>query len=80
MSQISKDDLKKLTNILKKADIETIATKTAFSVSYVRKVLYGTKYNMAILELASEIALLKKKEQDETVKKFKNKVDYIARK
>ena len=80
MSQISKDDLKKLTNILKKADIETIATKTGFSISYVRKVLYGTKYNMIILESASEIALLKKKEQDENVKKFKNKVDCIARK
>lgn len=78
MSQVCKADLRKLTNILKKADIETIATKTEFSISYVRKVLYGTKYNMEILDLASEIALLKKKKQDEIIRKIKNKVACIT--
>lgn len=80
MNQVSKEDLKKLTAFIKKADIEDIATKTGFSISYVRKVLGGTKYNMAILVSASEIALLRKNELNNTVKKFKNKVDSITRK
>lgn len=80
MNQVSKDDLKKLTVYIKKADIEAIATKTGFSISYVRKVLGGTKYNMAILVSASEIALLRKNELDNTVKRFKNKIGSITHK
>lgn len=78
MEQVSKEDLKKLTEILKKVDVETIATETGFSVSYVRKVLYGTKFNIKILISASERAILKKKEMEESEKRFKNKVHCIT--
>lgn len=80
MNQISKEDLKKIKAFIKKSDIEDIATKTGFSVSYVRKVLCGTKCNIKILVSASETALLRKSEMDNNVKKFETNVGYIARK
>jgi ABC-type Zn uptake system ZnuABC Zn-binding protein ZnuA len=78
MERVSKEDLKKITELLKKADIEAIAEETGFSVSYVRKVLYGTKYNMKILISASERAILKKNEQEDIENKLKNKVKCIT--
>ena len=78
MERVGKEDLKKITDLLKKADIEAIATETEFSISYVRKVLYGTKYNMKILISASERAILKKNEQKEDEIKFKDKVKCIT--
>ena len=78
MNQVSDEELEKLSNFLKKADIEIIAAKTGFSVSYVWKVLRGTKYNLEILVSVSERALLKKTEQDKLIKKFKYKVSSIA--
>jgi ABC-type Zn uptake system ZnuABC Zn-binding protein ZnuA len=66
MERVGKEDLKKITDLLKKADIEAIATETGFSISYVRKVLYGTKSNIKILISASERAILKKKEHEDT--------------
>jgi ABC-type Zn uptake system ZnuABC Zn-binding protein ZnuA len=80
MERVGKEDLKKITDLLKKADIEAIATETGFSISYVRKVLYGTKSNIKILISASERAILKKKEQEDTEKKLKDKVKCITQK
>ncbi len=80
MEQVSKEDLKKITDVLKKTDIEAIATQTGFSISYVRKVLYGVKYNLKILVLASEIAFQKKNETEESLKNIKEKIQYITQK